>query len=156
KPVKAFKDSVSQLQMNKRDLKQLSNSFPEKKWKVETDVGGGPVLVQDNKMMITNDEEIKSAGKAIDDRHPRTAMGYSNDNKLVILVVQGRMPGVAEGASLKHLAEIFISIGCKEALNLDGGGSSTMIVNGKETILPSDKTGQRPVPAVFMISNKIK
>jgi len=153
-PVKAFRDSASQLKINKRDLKQLNNASPVKKWNVESAVGGGPVLVQDNKVMITNDEEIKFAGKAIDDRHPRTAMGYTNDNKLVILVVQGRMPGVAEGASLKHLADMFISIGCKEALNLDGGGSSSLIVNGKQTILPSDKTGQRPVPAVFMISTK--
>src|SRR5690606_9213083 len=66
-PVKAFKDSVSQLQMNKRDLKQLNNASPVKKWNVESAVGGGPVLVQANKVMITNDEEIKFAGKAIDD-----------------------------------------------------------------------------------------
>jgi len=38
-----------------------------------------------------------------------------------------------------------------EALNLDGGGSSCLLINGKETIKPSDKEGQRPVPAVFMI-----
>ncbi|MFN9783889.1 MAG: phosphodiester glycosidase family protein, partial [Sphingobacteriales bacterium] len=41
-----------------------------------------------------------------------------------------------------------------EALNLDGGGSSCLLVNGRETIKPSDKTGQRPVPAVLLIGNQ--
>jgi exopolysaccharide biosynthesis protein len=100
---------------------------------------------------ITNNEELKFAGKAIDDKHPRTAMGYTNDNKLILLVVQGRFPGIAEGADLKQEAKILQDLGCWEALNLDGGGSSCMLVNGKETIKPSDATGQRGVPAVFLI-----
>ncbi len=47
-------------------------------------------------------------------------------------------------------------LGCVEALNLDGGGSSCVLVNGKETIQVSDKTGQRPVPGVFIIKQKSK
>jgi exopolysaccharide biosynthesis protein len=49
------------------------------------------------------------------------------------------------------MAGLMQQIGCVEAINLDGGGSSCLLVNGKETIKPSDKEGQRPVPAVFMI-----
>ncbi|MCM5530655.1 phosphodiester glycosidase family protein [Parasegetibacter sp. NRK P23] len=120
-------------------------------WKVQTAVGGGPVLVQDGKVRITNNEEMKFAGKALYDKHPRTAMGYTEDGRLIVLVVQGRMPGVAEGADLQQMAKMLIDIGCTEALNLDGGGSSCMLVNGKETIRPSDKEGQRPVPAVFIV-----
>ena len=93
-------------------------------------------------------------GKAIDDKHPRTAMGYTADGKLIILVVQGRMPGLAEGASLTQLAKLLLELGCVEALNLDGGGSSCLLVNGKETIKPSDKEEQRPVPAVFIVETK--
>ena len=88
------------------------------------------------------------------DLHPRTAMGYTKKNKLIILVIQGRSPGVAEGATLAEEAKILADLGCYEALNLDGGGSSCMLVNGKETIRPSDKEGQRPVPGVFMIRRK--
>lgn len=121
------------------------------RWKVQTAVGGGPVLVQDGKVRITNNEEMKFAGKALYDKHPRTAMGYTEDGRLIVLVVQGRMPGVAEGADLQQMAKMLIDIGCTEALNLDGGGSSCMLVNGKETIRPSDKEGQRPVPAVFIV-----
>lgn len=124
------------------------------KWKMKTAVGGGPVLIQNGEAKITNNEELKFAGKAINDKHPRTAMGYTKDNKLIVLVVEGRNPGMADGVSLTQLAEIMKELGCVEALNLDGGGSSCMLVNGKETIKVSDKTGQRPVPAVFMIKGR--
>ncbi|MFN2458053.1 MAG: phosphodiester glycosidase family protein [Chitinophagaceae bacterium] len=122
-----------------------------KKWKVKTAVGGGPVLLQNAQIKITNEEERMFAGKAINDKHPRTAMGYTADGKLIILVIQGRYPGVAEGATLTQEAQIFKDLGCVEALNLDGGGSSCMLVNGKETITPSDKGMQRAIPAVFII-----
>lgn len=123
------------------------------KWKVQTAVGGGPVLLQNGQVKITNNEEHKFGGKAIDDKHPRTAMGYTADGYLIILVVEGRNKGVAEGASLTQLAHMLQAIGCVEALNLDGGGSSCLLVNGKETIAPSDKV-QRAVPAVFLIQTK--
>ncbi len=124
------------------------------RWKMQTAVGGGPVLLQNGEIKVTNNEELKFAGKAIDDKHPRTAMGYTRDNKLIILVVEGRNTDKAEGATLTQMAQIFKDLGCWEALNLDGGGSSCMLVNGKETIKVSDASGQRPVPAVFIIRNK--
>ena len=124
------------------------------KWKMQTAVGGGPVILQNAEIKITNNEERKFAGKAIDDKHPRTAMGYTKDNRLIILVVQGRFPGIAEGATLGQEAKLLKDLGCWEALNLDGGGSSCMLVNGKETIKPSDPAGQRAVPAVFIIKKK--
>ena len=139
------------------DLKKITAmaNVKLKKWKkIETAIAGGPVLVQENKVAIFNGEELMFAGKAIADKHPRTAMGYTKDGKLIILVIQGRAAGVAEGATLVQEANMLSSIGCYEALNLDGGGSSCMLVNGKETIKPSDTGGQRPVPAVFMILHK--
>ncbi|HEU5163938.1 MAG TPA: phosphodiester glycosidase family protein [Chitinophagaceae bacterium] len=123
------------------------------KWKMKTAVGGGPVLLQAGKIKITNNEELKFVGKAINDKHPRTAMGYTKDNKLVILMIEGRNT-VAHGATLGQEAQLLKDLGCWEALNLDGGGSSCMLVNGKETIKPSDKEGQRAVPAVFIIRKK--
>lgn len=126
------------------------------KWNMKTAIGGGPVLIQNGQIQITNNEERMFTGKAIDDKHPRTAMGYTADGKLIILVVQGRMPGIAEGASLTQLAKLLLDLGCVEALNLDGGGSSCLLVNGKETIKPSDKEGQRAVPCVFIIQTKNK
>jgi exopolysaccharide biosynthesis protein len=124
------------------------------KWKMQTAVGGGPVLLQNGEIKITNEEELKFAGKAINDKHPRTAMGYTKDGKLIILVTQGRYPGIAEGATLNDEAQILKRLGCWEALNLDGGGSTCMLINGKNTITPSEKGVQRPVPAVFLIKIK--
>lgn len=129
------------------DLQTLENWKP---WRMRTAIGGGPVLVQNNEIRITNQEEQMFLGGQFD-LHPRTAMGYTKDNRLVILVIEGRNAGVAEGATLVETAEILKNLGCLEALNLDGGGSSCMLINGKETIKPSDKDGQRVVPAVFII-----
>jgi hypothetical protein len=132
------------------------NLSPSKlhKWKMQTAVGGGPVLLQNGNIQITNNEERKFAGKAIEDKHPRTAIGYTNDRKLIILVIQGRFAGLAEGATLKQEAYLLREIGCWEAMNLDGGGSSCLLINGKETITPSDKEKQRAIPAVFIIENR--
>jgi exopolysaccharide biosynthesis protein len=124
-------------------------------WPMQTAIGGGPVLLQNGAVCITNEEEMLFTGKnALNDKHPRTAMGYTADGKLIMLVVEGRNKGVADGATLLQVAEILKSLGCVEALNLDGGGSSCLLINGKETIKPSDKMGQRAIPAVFMVKPK--
>jgi Phosphodiester glycosidase len=120
-------------------------------WKMKTAIGGGPTLLHNGEINITNDLERMFSGKGKFDLHPRTAMGYTNENHLIILAVEGRNIGIAEGASLVHLATIFKTLGCVEALNLDGGGSSCLLINGKETIKPSDKEGERPVPGVFLV-----
>lgn len=124
-----------------------------RKWKMETAIGGGPVLVQNGDVSISNNEEMMFAGKALYDKHPRTAIGYTQSGKLILLVIEGRSPN-ASGANLEEEAQILKDIGCREALNLDGGGSSYMLVNGKPTIKPSDISGQRAVPAVFIIRQK--
>lgn len=133
------------------DLKDIEWKW----WKMRTAVGGGPVLIHDGRIWITNKEEQLFSG-GDQDRHPRTAMGYTKDGHLIILAVQGRCPGVAEGATLEEVAKMLTDLRCYEAVNLDGGGSSCMLINGKETIKPSDKEGERPVPAVFLIREKSK
>lgn len=149
-----MKDSVPELprKFYKQYNKTAGNNL--KKWKMQTAVGGGPVLVQNGKIQISNNEEIKFPGKGLLDKHPRSAMGYTADGKLILMVVEGRNPGIAEGATLEQLASMLQEIGCYEALNVDGGGSSCLLVNGKTTIYPSDKGQQRAVPAVFMIQQK--
>ena len=150
-PVNAFSDADSAYIPGKNTVNILDSGAA--KWKVRTAVGGGPVLLQNGEIKITNNEELKFAGRAIQDKHPRTGIGYTQNNKLIILVIEGRNKGVAEGATLLQEAQLFKELDCWEALNLDGGGSSCLLVNGKETISPSDKK-QRPVPAVFMIRKR--
>jgi len=161
-PVAPLKDSTAALHLSYRQIRNMppaeGSCVPagriDKKWKMQTAVGGGPVLVKDGNICITNNTELKFTGAAINDKHPRTAMGYTRDNKLIILAIEGRNPGIAEGATLMQAAQILADLGCLEALNLDGGGSSCLLVNGKETIWPSDKGVERPVPAVFILKKR--
>ena len=164
-PQSAFKDSVKVFSFDRAKNSTTlvvgdysgkhSRSFIQlKKWKQKTAIGGGPVIVQNSKIKITNEEELKFTGKAINDNHPRTCMGYTSDGYLIVMVIQGRFPGIADGATLEQEAKLLIDLGCVEALNLDGGGSSCMLINGKETIKPSDKGGERAIPAVFIIDKK--
>jgi len=152
RPTGPLKDSSVQFKPDRGLLLHMApRSERFRKWKMQTALGGGPVLVRNGEISISNNTELKFTGNAIHDKHPRTAMGYTKDNKLIILVIEGRNPGVAEGASLTQEALMLQQLGCWEALNLDGGGSSCLLVNGEETIWPSDKGVERPVPAVFII-----
>ena len=148
-PVHFFKDSVEDINL-KYINKKVPHSTKFSKWNMQTIIGGGPVLIQNNEIKISNNEERKFAGKAVNNPEPRTAIGYTKDNKLVILVCEGRSDSAA-GLSLIQLAKILKDIGCVEALNLDGGGSTCMLINGKETNTPSGKGVQRSVPSVFLI-----
>lgn len=90
-----------------------------------------------------------------DQRHPRTALGLDRDARTLILaVVDGRQPGTSEGMSDRELAELMLELGCWDALNLDGGGSSIMVLRGRDgepriVNRPSDKAGPRPIPVLF-------
>ncbi len=117
-----------------------------KRWKVVEAAGGAPVLLP----YISSVQENRFAWHELD-KHPRTAIGYTANNEVIILAVEGRHPGVADGATLPQLARILYALGCIEALNLDGGGSTSLVAGNQPTIQPSDKKGQRPVPAVLMI-----
>jgi hypothetical protein len=154
----AKKDSVDHLDKDiiasRFGFSGTKNPIPVfEKWKMRTAAGGGPVLVQYGRVHITNEEELKFPGKAINDAHPRTCMGYTADGRLIVMVIQGRYPNAA-GATLKQEAQLLVDLGCVEALNLDGGGSSCMLINGKETIKPSSDGIERPVPAVFIIKRR--
>ena len=65
--------------------------------------------------------------------HPRTAVGYSQNGKfLYIVVVDGRQPFYSQGMTLAELADLMIDIGAHDAMNLDGGGSSTLVIRGED------------------------
>jgi exopolysaccharide biosynthesis protein len=152
-PIPFFSDSVDRVNLHSIKSNTRDESVNFNKWKMKTAIGGGPVLVQNGEIKITNNEERKFGGKAVNNLEPRTAIGYTKDQKIIILVCEGRSSNAA-GLSLVQLSKIFKDLGCVEALNLDGGGSSCMLVNGKETNTPSTKGVQRAVPSVFLIERK--
>lgn len=73
--------------------------------------------------------------------HPRTSVGLTNDNTLILMVVDGRQPGHSEGVTIRELAYMMRNCGARDAINMDGGGSSTLVFSGQGVInQPSDGT----------------
>ncbi len=97
---------------------------------VRTAIGGGPVLVRDGKAVGWKSRPV---------RHPRTAVGW-NEEYLFLIVVDGRQEGLSAGMNYPELAGLAIRLGCTEAINLDGGGSSTLWLGGQVVNTPSDGT----------------
>jgi hypothetical protein len=83
-------------------------------------------VISGNVMLVAKGKAVKNDNSA---RHPRTAVGVDEKGtKLVILVVDGRNPGVSVGMTYGDLADEFIRLGCFSAINLDGGGSTSMVM----------------------------
>ncbi len=86
--------------------------------------------------------------------HPRTAIAKLESGKVLLVTVDGRQPGVSAGMSLYMLADLLLEFGAVEAINLDGGGSTTMVVRNKIVNRPSDPTGERPVSDAILVFPK--
>ncbi|MGD8110768.1 phosphodiester glycosidase family protein [Vibrio sp. TRT 17S01] len=82
-------------------------------------------------------------------RHPRTAIGMTDSNIVYAAVVYGRQPTVTEGASISDMENLMKALSVDNALNLDGGGSSMMIVDGKNTGNSSDATERKVSDALI-------
>lgn len=88
-------------------------------------VAGGPILVT-NGVAVT----AKHPSLAL---HPRTAVGHTADRKtLILLLVDGRQPNYSNGVTLSELSSLMVEYGASEAVNLDGGGSATLAIAGKQ------------------------
>jgi hypothetical protein len=87
---------------------------------------------------ISGESLLVAGGTAIpdldaDDLHPRSAVGFSRNGRFFYLVVvDGRQPLYSEGMTLAELADLMVSLGAHYAMNLDGGGSSTLVVEGSD------------------------
>lgn len=104
-------------------------------------VCGGPRLMEDGKVSINGKEE-KFDNSIINGRHPRTAVAVTFDGDLLLIVVDGRSKRNA-GMKLDELATYLKNLGARHAINLDGGGSSSMIIKGKTVNSPSDGCERR-------------
>jgi len=103
-------------------------------------ISGSIVLISNGEVELPRDEQYHT------DLHPRTALGWSEDaNTLIIVVVDGRQPNYSEGVSLYELADIMQAYGAYMALNIDGGGSSTLVMEGEtgEPIVLNSPIDQR-------------
>ena len=99
-------------------------------------IGGGPRLLRNGQISIEASAE-GIAESFVTARHPRTAVGF-NSEYIFLVTVDGRQPGYSMGMSLTELAQFIKELGADEAINLDGGGSTTMWVHGSIRNKPSD------------------
>ena len=100
-------------------------------------------LEKNKTINVTSEEEI-FFNTPVDGVQPRSAIGYKKNGDVIMMVVDGRQVD-SRGAYLKELALHMIQFDCEEALNLDGGGSSSLIINGKLINNPIGLKSEREV-----------
>jgi hypothetical protein len=109
---------------------------------VKTAIAGGPILIQEShRQHLKRPFSLRPVSfefRSMTERHPRTAIGW-NDHYYYLVQVDGRQPNLSAGMTLKELGNYMRILGCDEAMNLDGGGSSTMWCNGRVVNRPCER-----------------
>ncbi|MGZ7065051.1 MAG: phosphodiester glycosidase family protein, partial [Candidatus Aminicenantales bacterium] len=123
---------------------------PRPGWEPDFVLGGGPALDRNGRPASSGDQGAYDQGFFLK-RHPRTAAGVRADGTLVLVTVDGRRPAQSVGMTIAELEGLMIELGSVEAVNLDGGGSTTMVIRGKAVNSPSDPTGERPVSDALLV-----
>jgi exopolysaccharide biosynthesis protein len=112
-------------------------------------IAGVPQLIKDGKIDITWEQE-KSSKSFVETRHPRTAVAKLKDGKFLMITIDGRSES-SGGIGLYDLAALLLEFGATDAMNLDGGGSTTMFFDGKVVNHPSDKEGERKISDAILV-----
>lgn len=129
-----------------------SNRLSEEQMKEKNIMTAGPMLLHEGALVPQRDDRT-----FVTKRHNRTALGVRPDGTTLLVVADGRFKHKAEGLSLTELERVMHWLGCTEAINLDGGGSSTMYVKDSGVVnYPSDNNrhdheGQRPVSNAILL-----
>jgi len=115
-------------------------------------IGGWPRILRDGENVAGESSTIEGTlSRNAEARHPRTAVGFSRDSStLFVLTVDGRSEN-SGGMTLVELASVMRELGAWQAMNFDGGGSTTMVVDGKVVNHPSDKEGERAVGNALLV-----
>ncbi|MFF5206559.1 phosphodiester glycosidase family protein [Streptosporangium sp. NPDC000396] len=101
-------------------------------------MGGGVGLIRNGRIRITAHADGHDSVNMMLRRHPRTLAGVTKSGGLILAAVDGRNPGVTVGASMVEAAQLMRWLGAKQAINLDGGGSTAMVIGDKVVNRPSD------------------
>ncbi len=110
-------------------------------------IGAGPRILADGRYVGGEGFSLGFTTR----RHPRTAVARLADGRLLLVVVDGRQPYHSLGMTLPELATFLRALGATDAVNLDGGGSTTLVVRGTVVNLPSDESGERPVSNALLV-----
>ncbi|MSU35553.1 MAG: phosphodiester glycosidase family protein [Pedosphaera sp.] len=125
------------------ELRIITETVPDLSG-VQTAIGGGPTLIRDRKSM---------EWPGIQTRHPRTAIGWSATH-FYLVVVDGRQSKLSLGMTLPELAEYMRTLGCDEAMNLDGGGSASLWVYGNVMSSPSEGRERPAANSLVLLQRK--
>jgi len=117
---------------------------------IVTAVGGGPRLLSSGEINITGSEE-KFQSDVLKNRSPRTAVGITDANHLIMLTVDGRQQTNSVGMSLRELASTLKELDVVDAMNLDGGGSARMVIRGFTMNNPSE---ERLISSGILVDDK--
>lgn len=120
-------------------------------WRDAPDAVGGAGLLVAGGLPVADWTPEQTADAFRADRHPRTVIGADGEGNLWLVAVDGRNPGVSVGMSFAELQRMCVALGLRDALNLDGGGSTTLVVNGQVVNRPSDVTGPRAVSDAIVV-----
>jgi hypothetical protein len=116
-------------------------------WPDTLDVlGGNPILVWRRRVIAPH-----SCGAYFCRRHPRTGIGMTARGEVLLVTVDGRRRRRSVGMTLAGFGHVFRRLGATEAINLDGGGSTTMTIRGRVVNRPSDPQGERRVGSIVLV-----
>jgi Phosphodiester glycosidase len=120
--------------------------------RLRTVTGGWPRIVRDGRSVAEYADIVEGTfPKFSVGRHPRSAVGISKDSATLYLVtVDGRRESDS-GMSLAEMAKAMLQLGAHDAMNFDGGGSTTMVIEGKVVNRPSDQAGERAVGSAILV-----
>ena len=137
------------------DVVTVTTRFSPDRGTLRTLVGGWPRIVRGGVDVAAAADSVEGTfPRFAAGRHPRSAVGFSRDSATLFLVaVDGRQTG-SVGMTLVELAKAMIGLGVYDALNLDGGGSTALVVGDTLVNKPSDQTGERPVGDVLVITRE--
>jgi exopolysaccharide biosynthesis protein len=131
----------------------LLGTRPEQWVQAQDIVGGAGLLVHQGKPIADWSPEQLRAGFDTE-RHPRTVIGTTRGTAVWLVTIDGRNPSVSLGMTFAELTNLAQKLNLVHALNLDGGGSTTMVVNGKIVNHPSDATGARKVSDALIVTRR--
>jgi hypothetical protein len=134
-------------------FRTLLGSRPEQWLQAQDVVGGAGLLVYHGRPLTEWSAEQLRAGFDTE-RHPRTMIGTTRGSAIWLVTVDGRNPSVSLGMTFAELTHLAQKLNLSYALNLDGGGSTTMVVNGKIVNHPSDATGPRKVSDALIVTRR--
>lgn len=121
-------------------------------WNVMSAIGGSPMLIYNKEVRVTDAEEMIQIDNTL--AKPRSAIGYTDKNVVILVAIEGDNTTAGyDGLTLLELANLMKSLGCSYAVNLDGGSSTSMVVNGSSTVRPTGGT-EKAVNTVLMIKKK--